>query len=95
MWVTETVYLTGNARLSDRPTLIFSIDFYTDTKNEGVVLYDADNANDERKIAHISGAANADVFRNYNPPLRTTFGLYVEFESGVSEATLQIVRLLD
>ena len=91
----ETIYLTASARLSDRPTLIFSVDFYSDTKNEGVVIYDANSANDERKIAHISGAADADCFRDYSRPIETTYGCYVELESGVSEVTLQIRRGID
>lgn len=90
---TRYAYLEASAKLSDTPTCIYSISFTTAANTVGVILYDALNANTERKIIHLHELTGRSSIVNFNPPLETENALYVELESNVDTCTIQYRKL--
>lgn len=95
MMQTQFAYLTASARLSDNPSLVFSVTLTSGLTGDGVIIYDAHNANSEQISLHVAGETDITKQVDFNPPLYLSRGLYVEFETNTAEATIQFGKVGD
>ncbi|KKM97800.1 hypothetical protein LCGC14_1164330 [marine sediment metagenome] len=85
--------VTGSGEVSETPCLIYSIC--------GIGIADAANVygihnghgtSDTRRFRLVAGSYDAD-FRLFSPPVFFSKGLYVDFNTGGSEVTVQFLKL--
>jgi len=80
--------LTSDNKVSNTPALIATVIVMPhDGKQAKVVLYDGESTSDP-KIIEIKTASGQSKAINFNPPLRTQRGLYVDFTSDCDEVLI-------